>query len=179
MVFIGILLASIIIFLAVRDRKEHNRVKAYEKFKAGIRWEFKRDYRVACAKYLPTPQDIAEYKQLFDNQQAQTAMGAMMANNTFAAGGEGFLAGYARVSSALAANKMQNKANSLYTILYYCGLIMQTFQSPTSETSDVVELSAELAYQINLALQNGALPYDVHSMNMMMSGGSNPMIPQT
>jgi hypothetical protein len=135
-----------------------------EDFKDAVRNEFQRDYQSAWQKYVPTPQDMMTYRHLLENQQAQTNMSLMMQNSAFAAGGTTLIASFARLNSAIVAKSMKKRAIALHRILYCCQQILAALNSP-SESNDVIEYSAELAFQTKEAIRIGALPYNVHNMN--------------
>src|ERR1019366_913897 len=158
------LIAGGIAFLAfIRFGVVMRRKVIKQEFKDVVRNDFRIDYDRAWAKYVPTPQDLMTYQQLLQNQQAQANMGYMMMNGAFAAGGTSVIADIARISSAHTAGKMKKRYVALYKVLFCCQKILLILNSPASETNDVVEWSAELAFQAKEAVSMGALPYDIHT----------------
>lgn len=166
---IGLIVGGLMLLVVIRIGILQRRKILKEEFKDVVRNEFQTDYRSAWEKYIPTPQDIMTYQQLFESQQAQANMGMMMQNGAFAAGGTSLLADFARFNSAIVANSMKKRANALCRVLFYCQQIITALNSPASETEDVIEYSAELAFQTKEAIRIGALPYDVHGRNLMLA----------
>lgn len=164
---LGVLVLVLFLIIKVGIRERRQILK--EDFKKAVKDEFKRDYEHAWLKYVPTETDVVTYQQFLQNQIAQTNMSQMMTNMGFAAGQNSLLGDVGRINSLVVSNKMQKRASVLYALVYYGQLILQAINSPTSDTEQVVELSAEFAYQNALAIKLGALPYNVHMMNSIGS----------
>ena len=170
---IALIVFGLLLLIVINRGIKWRKIILKEDFKDAVRNEFQRDYQSAWQKYVPTPQDMMTYQHLLENQQAQTNMSLMMQNSAFAAGGTTLIASFARLNSAIVAKSMKKRAIALHRILYCCQQILAAVNSASSESNDVIEYSAELAFQTKEAIRIGALPYSVHNMNSN-SGMSQP-----
>lgn len=162
---IALIVFGLFLFIVINRGIKWRKIILKEDFKDAVRNEFQRDYQSAWQKYVPTQQDMMTYRHLLENQQAQTNMSLMMQNSAFAAGGTTLIASFARLNSAIVAKSMKKRAIALHRILYCCQQILAAVNSASSESNDVIEYSAELAFQTKEAIRIGALPYNVHTMN--------------
>jgi len=136
----------------------HNRRKRTREFKEAIRRDFLQDFEEAWAAYVPSDREIAQYHQLYQNQQGIAATSQMLMNTAYAAGGDNALAAFGRINSASIARHHQKKAQALYYTLFYCDWLRQIVNTHGIKSVETVNVAVELAYWIAVAKGLGAIP---------------------
>ncbi len=136
----------------------HNQKERTREFKEAVRQHFRRDFEQAWATYVPSDREIAQYHQLYQNQQGIAATSQMLMNTAFAAGGDNALAVYARFNSASIASHHQRKAQALYYTLFYCDRLRQVVNTRGTRSIETVDAAVELAYWVAVAKELGAIP---------------------
>ena len=136
----------------------HNQKERTREFKEAVRQQFQRDFEEAWAAYVPSDREIAQYHQLYQNQQGIAATSQMLMNTAYAAGGDNALAAFGRINSASIARHHQRKAQALYYTLFYCDRLHQIVNTHGIKSVETVNVAVELAYWVAVAKELGAIP---------------------
>jgi hypothetical protein len=151
------LLILITFLVGIRLRRK---ILQTDKFKADVRQAFIANPEEAYDTYMPSERQVGNWINLYQNLAGMANTSAMITNQTFAAGGEGFLASVGRFQAATQSSRIRKRLLALHLLLNQCARVSVVAQQHASEALDdeLIDAIGELAYLEARAMAIGAIP---------------------